>query len=151
MKRYRIQEARKAAKITQDELAKVLNVNRATLSRYESGAIDPPASQLQAIADALGVSMSYLTGEPIRLNISMPDYPIRLPTREEIARMAPAEQKYYYLRLLADTAPDTLKKKLIDCYDKLNKLGQVEVVRRTQELTGLPQYTEPDPKNKSPE
>lgn len=57
MGHFKIREARKAAKMTQDELAKSLGVNRATLSRYESGAIDPPASQLQRIADALGISI----------------------------------------------------------------------------------------------
>ena len=62
MGHYRIQEARKAAKVTQDELAKVLNINRATLSRYESGIIEPPASQLQRIAAALGVTVDYLMG-----------------------------------------------------------------------------------------
>lgn len=58
-----IREVRKAAKITQEELAKVIGVTHATLSRYESGVIDPPTSQLQAIAAALGVSVSDLLGQ----------------------------------------------------------------------------------------
>ena len=62
MGHYRIREARKAAKVTQDDLAKVLNINRATLSRYESGAIETPAAQLQRIAAALGVTVDYLMG-----------------------------------------------------------------------------------------
>ena len=49
----KIRELRKAAKITQEELAKAIGITHATLSRYESGAIDPPTSQLQAIAAAL--------------------------------------------------------------------------------------------------
>ncbi len=58
-----IREVRKAAKITQEELAKVIGITHATLSRYESGAIDPPTSQLQAIAAALKVSVSDLLGQ----------------------------------------------------------------------------------------
>lgn len=60
MELFRIREARKAAKMTQIELAKLIGVTHATLSRYESGAIDPPSSQLQAIADALGVDVGKL-------------------------------------------------------------------------------------------
>lgn len=58
----RIREVRKAAGITQEQLAKSLGVNRATLSRYESGDIDPPSSQLQRIADALNVELWELMG-----------------------------------------------------------------------------------------
>lgn len=58
----RIREARKTAGITQDGLAQALGVNRATISKYETGAIDLPMSQLQRIADALGVHVMDLLG-----------------------------------------------------------------------------------------
>lgn len=57
----RIAEVRKAAKITQEELAKKLGINRATLSKYENGTIDLSLSQLQKIADALNVPLGALT------------------------------------------------------------------------------------------
>lgn len=57
---YKIREVRKAAKITQEELAQKLGVNRATISKYESGTIDLPTSQLYRIADALGVLVTQL-------------------------------------------------------------------------------------------
>lgn len=60
---FKIRDAWKAASITQEELAKALGINRATLSRYESGAIDPPSSQPQRIASALGVSVDCLIGK----------------------------------------------------------------------------------------
>lgn len=50
----RIREARKAAGITQAELAAKIGINRATLSKYESGIIEPPISQLKLIAEKLG-------------------------------------------------------------------------------------------------
>ena len=62
MEQNRIRELRKEAGITQEQLSKSLGVNRATLSRYESGEIDPPSSQLQRIADVLHVSVDYLLG-----------------------------------------------------------------------------------------
>lgn len=58
----RIREARKAAGITQDTLAQILGVNRATISKYETGTIDLPVSQLMRIADALGVHVLDLLG-----------------------------------------------------------------------------------------
>ena len=70
-------------------------------------------------------------------------------TKEQFDKMSEAEREYYYLRLLADTAPDKLRKKHLENYDRLNKLGQVEAVRRIAELTRLPQYTEPDPRRPS--
>lgn len=41
--------------MTQEQLAQAIGINRATLSKYESGAIDPPTSQLRTIASILGV------------------------------------------------------------------------------------------------
>ena len=48
----RIKEARKKAKLTQEQLASVLGVNRATVSKYENGEITPPIDQLENIARA---------------------------------------------------------------------------------------------------
>ena len=58
----RIREARKAANMTQAELAAKIGINRATLSKYESGIIEPSVAQLRLIADALNVTVGYLTG-----------------------------------------------------------------------------------------
>lgn len=52
---YRIREARKAAQITQADLASKLGINRATLSKYESGSIVPSVPQLRKIAQALQI------------------------------------------------------------------------------------------------
>ena len=60
----RIAEVRKAVKITQEELAKKLGINRATLSKYENGTIDLSLSQLQKIAEALGVEVWDLLDAP---------------------------------------------------------------------------------------
>lgn len=147
----RIKSLRLQKGLTQKELGDLCGMADSAIRRYESDRGNPTEKTLRRIADALGVSVSHLTGEVIHLNIPMPDYPVRLPSEEEIERMAPAELEYYRLRLLADTAPDRLKKQLMDSYDKLNKLGQVEAVRRTAELSVNPKYTEPDRNNTTPE
>lgn len=144
----RIRKQRKVKGLTQEELAEKVNLSTMSIRRYEGGERIIPEDTLQFIAHALDVPISYLTNDTRKIEIPMPDYPISLPSTEELARMAPAEQEYYYLRLLADTAPDQLKKMYNDNYDNLNKLGQVEAVRRTAELSKLSQYTAPDLKNK---
>lgn len=53
----RIKNARKRLGMTQNELAKKLGINRATLSKYETGQIDPTVSQLMKIADALNLPL----------------------------------------------------------------------------------------------
>lgn len=52
-----IKDARKKAGMTQNELAEKLGINRATLSKYENGQIDPTVSQLMKIADALNLPL----------------------------------------------------------------------------------------------
>lgn len=143
----RIKLCRKQQGMTQAALALALGISPVNISQIETGRRSPTIDTVKVIADALGVSISDLTGEPIRLDFPMPDYPVRLPTKEEFEHMDPTEREYRYLRHLADTAPDQLKKQLTDGYDKLNKLGQVEAVRHIADLSGNPKYTEPDPNN----
>ncbi len=57
-----IKQARKAAKMTQAELASNLKVNRATVSKYETGEIEPSVKMIEAIARILTVTPDYLLG-----------------------------------------------------------------------------------------
>ena len=58
----RIRLARKTAKMTQAELADRIEVNRATVSKYETGEIMPSVEMLGHISDALGCDIEYLLG-----------------------------------------------------------------------------------------
>lgn len=58
----RIKQARKVAGVTQEQLANMLVVNRATVSKYESGQIEPTFSVLENIASALGIHVFDLIG-----------------------------------------------------------------------------------------
>lgn len=57
-----IRKARKKAGITQDGLASLLGINRATVSKYESGQIEPSLSQLGEIAKALNTTVYEMVG-----------------------------------------------------------------------------------------
>lgn len=57
-----MRNARKVAGITQDGLAKILGINRATISKYESGQIMPSLDQLGKIAKALNTTVYEMVG-----------------------------------------------------------------------------------------
>ena len=52
-----MRKARKIAKITQDDLASLLGINRATISKYETGVIEPPTAQQVKIAQILDIDL----------------------------------------------------------------------------------------------
>ena len=52
--------ARRASGMTQGELAEKAGVTQAALSRYENGLREPEAANLEALADALGVTTRFL-------------------------------------------------------------------------------------------
>lgn len=144
----RIRAARRRQLKTQEDLAQHLGVKRAVISKYETGAITPTLGQLRKIAEFLSVPFNELVSDSIQtIEIPMQDYTARIPSQEEFSRMSPAEQEYYSLRLLVDRAPESLLQQLVDAYQKLNKIGQVEAVIRTKELLHCAKYTEADPNN----
>ena len=58
----RLKELRLANGLTQKELAKSIEVGRATISEYESGKIVPKHEGLLKLANYFNVSVDYLTG-----------------------------------------------------------------------------------------
>lgn len=58
----RFKEKRRELGYTQDDIARILNVQRPTISCYERGVFLPTTKALPEIAHALGVSVEYLTG-----------------------------------------------------------------------------------------
>lgn len=58
----RLKELREEKEMTQEELGKLLNVSRQTISGYEAGAIEPSISNLIKLADIFNISLDYLLG-----------------------------------------------------------------------------------------
>lgn len=67
----RLRQQRKLKGKTQNDLAELLNVRRATYGEYERGNNLPPIDKLVIIADALGVSIDYLVGNEEKKNIDL--------------------------------------------------------------------------------
>ena len=57
-----LKNLRKEKNVTQDELAKVLNMKRTSISGYETGRKEPDFATLSRIADYFGVSVDFLLG-----------------------------------------------------------------------------------------
>jgi transcriptional regulator with XRE-family HTH domain len=58
----RLTEVRKVKKLSQDEVAKKLEVHGAVIGRYERDEVKPSIEVAAAIAEALEVSLDYLVG-----------------------------------------------------------------------------------------
>jgi transcriptional regulator with XRE-family HTH domain len=58
----RLTEVRKAGKISQDALAKMVGVHGAVIGRYERDEVKPSIEVATQIAEALNISLDYLVG-----------------------------------------------------------------------------------------
>lgn len=58
----RLGEVRKDRKLSQDDLAKKIDVHGAVIGRYERDEVKPSIEMAAAIAEALEVSLDYLVG-----------------------------------------------------------------------------------------
>jgi transcriptional regulator with XRE-family HTH domain len=54
--------ARKKKKVSQEELAKLIGVHAPIIGRYERNEVKPSIEVAAKIAEALGISLDYLTG-----------------------------------------------------------------------------------------
>ncbi|EAD3474920.1 helix-turn-helix transcriptional regulator [Listeria monocytogenes] len=57
---YRIRNLREDKDLSQEQLAKLLNVSQTTYSRYETGHIDIPSQSLIKLAQYYSTSVDYL-------------------------------------------------------------------------------------------
>jgi transcriptional regulator with XRE-family HTH domain len=74
-----LKRARKRAGLTQEELGKVVNVQKSAVSKYERGEIQPSQDVLIKMADILGCSIDYLLGRVMNPHLAiMEDLPEEL-------------------------------------------------------------------------
>ena len=89
----RIAQMRKAADITQVQMAEILGVSQQTVNSYEVGRRRVPVSALPAIARALAVSIEELIGEPPKAGKRGPT-PKLLQQVERIGRLPKTQQRF---------------------------------------------------------
>ena len=123
----RIKAARKAAGVTQLELAKRIGVTESYISMYERNKRNPKLETLRKIALALGVDLDELIPEKpgflgIRLTSDLDVYREYIGTLSDLSKIDPLRERMHY------------------AFDQLNKRGQEEAVKRVEELAELPRY-----------
>lgn len=65
----RLKELRKDKKITQQQIAKIINVSQVGYNNYETGKREIPLNSLIALADFYNVSLDYLVGREFKDDI----------------------------------------------------------------------------------
>lgn len=80
----RIAQLRRERGINQDQLAELAMLHRVTVSKYESGAVEPGATALSRIADALGVSTDEILCRTTKLPPFIPIVKTSVPIVGEI-------------------------------------------------------------------
>ena len=136
MNYQKIRSARKAAKKSQDDLADFLGVNRATVSKYETGVIEPSVSQLVQIAKYLGVHFSeFLDDVEFHIYKAYSSGFDAGVHAEEISNLALQsvmhDDGYRFTEIEAQ---------LLKAFSQLNDEGQSKAVERVEELTEIPKY-----------
>lgn len=66
----RLKELRQSMNLRQEQLARLIGVERSTISSYESNMRQPSLETLSRIADVFGVSTDYLLGRTDHLSLN---------------------------------------------------------------------------------
>lgn len=125
----RVKELRKQKHITQEELGKVLDIQKAAISKYENGRAEPSTEVLKKMSAYFGVSIDYLLGNPpAKSSVQKPiGRGIRIPVLgrvvagipieaieeildyEEITPELAATGEFFALKVRGDSMEPTLK------------------------------------------
>lgn len=104
----RIREARKAAGLSQGQVAKLMKMHRPTISEIEAGNRRVSAEELSALADLFDVTVAWLVGEASE-TVETDDPRVQLAARE-LKKLKP-EDLDRLMRLLASMRSDETPKK----------------------------------------
>lgn len=110
--KVRLQKALNARNMKPIDLANRTGLSESTISQYRSGYTEPKARRLSLIADALGVSPTWLMG------LAVPMEPDDVQTREITSE----------------------ERELLSYFNILNKSGKEEALKRIKELSELERY-----------
>lgn len=138
----KIKELRKAANLTQEQLAQGIGVQRSVISKYESGTIEPSLAQIKKIADFFNVPWYELLGaadEWAGKDIVLQQNPGKCIAEDDgTTELIPswvAEKMIAAVRQFAPVAP------LDAIFRRLNKKGQDVALEKLKELARIPEYT----------
>lgn len=135
-----IRDARKQAGMTQVELAEKIGVNRATLSKYENGQIEPSISQLDNIAEALDIPLFELLPKEYRPVLDVGWFSGYEDRSDEFR-----EETNFGCDELDRRKTDTEYFRLLLAYEKLNHDGRQRVTEYAEALASTGNYEPSEP------
>lgn len=118
-------ELRKAAGLSQTEMAKRLGISRSTVGMYETGQREPDFETLEMIADFFNVDVDYLIGRTNKTTV-LPNSVGGYYLSEETAQMAQELFENKEMRILFSAARDAKPEDLNTAADVLLALKRKE-------------------------
>lgn len=154
-----IRNYRKKAGLSQKELGQKLGVSQQHIAQYENGKRIPKLETLKKIAEALDCDIFDIAEELWHLKSSIEkasdvlDFDSAIALTDTLLEKSRNDDNIIALEVaekISQIAKDKYKDKyppearLMLAYDELNDNGKEEAVKRVEELTEIPRYTNPD-------
>lgn len=148
----KIRQARKQKGLTQEQLAKMLNVKRAVISKYETGIVEPSLKQIQRIAEVLKVPVAFLLEweeseeRLISTGLSIEDVCFELAlSPKDLKKIlenndAVSTEKIIRIAKMLTKIHNNLEKKLLSNFYKMNETGQKKAADLVEDLAKIPDY-----------
>ncbi len=165
----RIKAARKKAGLTQKQLGEKMGISYQAVAQWENDLRNPKIETLRAIANALGVPVSDLTGTVNEIASRMDQQALQAKQLLKQPAQTDFQERKRWAELLltidqmseeADrwdaVNQEQAQAEISAALAQLNPTGQQEAVRRVKELTYIPEYRKKDttkngnPKEESP-
>lgn len=102
----KLQEARKQAGFTQEQLAEALSVSRSAVAKWESDKGLPDLDNMKTIARALDVSIDYLLDDGTRLDLSVTRKPLDLRRYGDGGKLSRIKKIKIKERVIREEFPD---------------------------------------------
>ena len=165
----RIKAARKKAGLTQKQLGEKMGISYQAVAQWENDLRNPKIETLRAIANALGMPVSDLTGTVNEIASRMDQQALQAKQLLKQPAQTDFQERKRWAELLltidqmseeADrwdaVNQEQAQAEISAALAQLNPTGQQEAVRRVKELTYIPEYRKKDttkdgnPKEESP-
>lgn len=132
-----IKKARKAAGLTQKELGERMGVKAGTVSAFEKDRTYAKLSTLEKFADALDIPVTDLLDDDTMYNMT---FKTIIEKKNNLMKAVEKPSRTISNALQSLDWDKQRKISLDTYYESLNTKGQIEAVKRVEELTYIPDY-----------
>lgn len=124
----RLRELRNSRKLSQQELANLLEISKSSINMYERGEREPGLDALEAMADFFNVDMDYLMGKTSEIKI--------FDDKFDTKKLSSESQAYDIIGKVfgSQTA------ELVHLFDSFNEEGKEKLLDTAQDMSQLERY-----------